>query len=180
MRLAGPRQARRNCLTPSNFLVSFDTAADRVAMRLSARESGELAAFVASHTGLEIGGALGGNIELESDLRLQKVVIGADVDFEDAAASVPAIGWAKLPGEPGAAAMKILLEGGRLVQISEIVDLGSLSGAGEILFNGPEAGPLGIREARFQNLIWPGNDITELPLCQQGGWLAAGRQRKAD
>ena len=81
---------------PSNFLVSFDTAADRVAMRLSARNRPSWR-LVASRTGLEIGGALGGNIELESDLRLQKVVIGADVDFEDAAASVPAIGWAKLP-----------------------------------------------------------------------------------
>ena len=168
---------------PSNFLVSFDTAADRVAMRLGARESAELAAFVASRTGLEIGGALGGNIELESDLRLQKVVIGADVDFEDAAASVPAIGWAKLPGEPGTAAMKILLEGGRLVQISEIVvDSGSLSGAGEILFNGPGAGPLGIREARFQNLIWPGNDITELALSasKADGWQLEGSAKLID
>ena len=62
------------------------------------------------------------------------------------------------------------------------MDSGSLSGAGEILFNGPEAGPLGIREARFQNLIWPGNDITELALSasKADGWQLEGSAKLID
>ena len=171
----------------SDFLVSFDTGADRLSMRLSAQQSAELAGFLASRTGLDISGKMGGSIDLESDMQQRNIQIRVGIDYGAAAASLPAIGWAKLPGEPGIAAMNMTLEEGRLVRISDIViESASLSGTGHILFDGPGSGApvsggaeselFGIREARFSNLIWPGNDIQDMMIraSKADGWQIDG------
>lgn len=167
----------------SNLLVTFDDDTERVSMRVSAQKSAALADMMAARAGIDINGTLAGSVELNSDLQFGNVLIDVGVDFSNAGASVPAIGWAKLPGEPGTAAMTLELEGGRLHRIRDItVTSSSLSATGEAQFNAPDEGPLQLRGATFRDLVWPGNDIQQLTLStdEAGDWRIAGNARLID
>ena len=167
----------------SNLLVTFDDDSERVSMRVSAQKSAALAEMMSARAGIDINGTLAGSIELNSDMQFGNVLIDVGVDFSDAGASVPTIGWAKLPGEPGTAAMTLELDEGRLRRINDItVTSGSLSARGEVQFNAPEDGPLKISGATFRDLVWPGNDIQQLTVstAENGDWRIAGNAKLID
>ena len=88
---------------PVDFVVTEDRLKDRLVFRANAPKAEGLATLMASTTGLDMKGSLGGNIMLVTGSALSDFEIELGLDLADTSIDIPAIGWAKLPAEPGSA-----------------------------------------------------------------------------
>ena len=128
-------------------------------------------------------GGLGGNIILVTGSDLRDFEIELGLDLADTSIAIPAIGWAKLPAEPGRASMRLVLENGAPVAIEDIdIEAGSLAMVGRAGFAALNGNGITISDASFRRLSWPGNDIAMLALSRDvdGNWLITAEAELID
>ena len=119
------------CGAPVDFVVTEDRVKDKLVFRANAPRAEGLAALLASATGLDIKGGLGGTIMLVTGSDLRDFEIELGLDLADTSIAIPAIGWAKLPAEPGRASMRLVLENGAPLASEDIdIEAGSLAMVG--------------------------------------------------
>ena len=168
---------------PVDFVVTEDRVKDKLVFRANAPRAEGLAALLASATGLDMKGGLGGNIMLVTGSDLRDFEIELGLDLADTSIAIPAIGWAKLPAEPGRASMRLVLENGAPVAIEDIdIEAGSLAMVGRAGFAALNGNGITISDASFRRLSWPGNDIAMLALSRDvdGNWLITAEAELID
>jgi len=128
-------------------------------------------------------GSLGGNILLVTGSALTDFEIELSLDLADTSIDIPAIGWAKLPAEPGRASMRLVLKDGAPVAIENIdIEAGSLEVVGRAGFAASKGNGIAVTDASFRRLSWPGNDIGMLELSRDfdGNWLIKAEAKLID
>ena len=168
---------------PVDFVVTEDRLKDRLVFRANAPKAEGLATLMASTTGLDMKGSLGGNIMLVTGSALSDFEIELGLDLADTSIDIPAIGWAKLPAEPGSASMRLVLKDGVPLAIEDIdIEAGSLAMVGRAGFAAPKGNGITISAASFRRLGWPGNDIGMLELSRDvdGDWLITAEAKLID
>ncbi len=152
---------------PVDFVVTNDRDGDLLQVRADAPNAPGLARLASRLSGLEIGGALGGRIELATGIDLADFEVELALDLNDASINVPALAWVKLPAEEGRVTTRLILRKGNLVSIEDI-DLvaGSLKAVGRVDFGQRGDGSFGLTKAVFERLNWPGNDIRTMMLSR--------------
>ena len=150
-----------------DFVVTNDRDRDLLQVKADAPNASGLAVLASQLSGFQIGGALGGNIELATGSDLTDFEVNLDLDLNEASIDVPALAWVKLPAEDGRVTTRLILRDGRLVAIEDIdLAAGSLEAAGRVDFGLRVDGSYGLTEAVFERLSWPGNDITTMTLSR--------------
>ena len=168
---------------PVDFVVTEDRLQDRLVFRANAPKAEGLATLLASATDLDMKGSLGGNIMLVTGSALTDFEIELSLDLADTSIDIPAIGWAKLPAEPGRASMRLVLNNGVPVAIENIdIEAGSLEVVGRAGFAASEGNGFAVADASFRRLSWPGNDIGMLELSRDvdGNWLITAEAKMID
>ena len=168
---------------PIDFVVTEDRLVDKLVFRANAPKAEGLASLMASATDLDMKGSLGGKIMLVTGSALSDFEIELGLDLADTSIDIPAIGWAKLPAEPGKASMRLVLKDGAPVAIEDIdIEAGSLAMVGRAGFAAPKGNGIAVSEASFQRLSWPGNDIGMLELSRDvdGDWLITAEAKLID
>ena len=169
--------------SPVDFVVTEDRLKDKLVFRANAPKAEGLAALIASTTGLDMKGSLGGNIMMVTGSALSDFEIELSLDLAHTSIEIPAIGWAKLPAEPGRASMRLILKDGVPLAIEDIdIEAGSLAMVGRAGFTAPQGNGVAILEASFRRLGWPGNDIGMLELSRDvdGDWLITAEAKLID
>ena len=152
---------------PVDFVVTDDRDSDLLQVKADAPNASGLAALASRLSGFQIGGALGGHIELATGSDLSDFEVDLALDLNDASIDVPALAWVKLPAEDGRVMTRLILRNGRLVAIEDIdLTAGSLEAAGRAGFGLRGDGSYGLTQAVFERLTWPGNDITTMTLSR--------------
>lgn len=168
---------------PVDFVVTNDRDRDLLQVKADASNATGLSILASHLSGFEIGGALGGRIELATGSDLQDFEVDLALDLDDASIDVPALAWVKLPAEDGRVTTRLILRDGRLVSIEDI-DLvaGSLEAAGRVDFGLRGDGVFGLTRAVFERLTWPGNDITTMTLSrdENQNWVAEAEAVQID
>ena len=168
---------------PVDFVVTEDRLQDKLVFRANAPKAEGLATLLASATDLDMKGSLGGNIMLVTGSALTDFEIELSLDLADTSIDIPAIGWAKLPAEPGRASMRLVLKDGAPVAIENIdIEAGSLEVVGRAGFAASEGNGFAVTDASFRRLSWPGNDIGMLELSRDvdGNWLITAEAKMID
>ena len=174
---------RRRCSARRLILSLPRTVSKTSSCSAPTRRAEGLAALLASATGLDMKGGLGGNIMLVTGSDLRDFEIELGLDLADTSIAIPAIGWAKLPAEPGRASMRLVLENGAPVAIEDIdIEAGSLAMVGRAGFAALNGNGITISDASFRRLSWPGNDIAMLALARDfdGNWLITAEAELID
>ncbi len=168
---------------PVDFVVRNDRDSDLLQVKADAPNASGFAALASRLSGLQIGGALGGHIELATGSDLADFEVDLALDLNEASIDVPALAWVKLPAEEGRVTTRLILRDGRLVSIEDI-DLvaGSLEAAGRVDFGPRGDGGFGLTQALFERLTWPGNDITTMTLSrdQNENWVVVAEAAQID
>ncbi len=152
---------------PVDFVVTNDRDEDLLQVKADAPNAFGLATLASRLSGFQIGGALGGHIELATGSDLADFEVDLALDLNEASIDVPALAWVKLPAEDGRVTTRLILRGGRLVAIEDIdLAAGSLEAAGRVDFGLRGDGSYGLTEAVFERLTWPGNDIATMTLSR--------------
>ena len=168
---------------PVDFVVTEDRLKDKLVFRANAPKAEGLATLLASATDLDMKGSLGGNIMLVTGSALSDFEIELNLDLADTSIDIPAIGWAKLPAEPGRASMRLVLKDEAPVAIEDIdIEAGSLAVVGRAGFGVSKGNGIAITDAGFRRLSWPGNDIGMLELSRDvdGDWLITAEAKLID
>ena len=152
---------------PVDFVVTNDRGRDLLQVKADAPNASGFATLASRLSGLKIGGALGGHIELATGSDLTDFEVDLALDLNDASIDVPALAWVKLPAEQGRVTTRLILRDGKLVSIED-VDLaaGSLEAAGRVDFGQRGDDTFGLTQAVFERFTWPGNDITTMTLSR--------------
>jgi hypothetical protein len=168
---------------PVDFVVTDDRDRDLLQVKADAPNAAGIATLASRLSGLQIGGALGGHIELATGRDRADFEVELALDLAEASIDVPALAWVKLPAEAGRVTTRLILRDGRLVSIEDI-DLiaGSLEAVGRIDFGQRDDGSYGLAKAVFERLTWPGNDITTMTLSRDGGenWVIEAEAAQID
>ena len=152
---------------PVDFVLTNDRDKALLQVKADAPNNAGLATLASRLSGLQIGGALGGHIELATGSDLADFEVDLALDLDDASIDVPALAWVKLPAEEGRVTTRLILRDGRLVSIEDIdLAAGSLEAAGRVDFGQRGDDSFGLTQAVFERLTWPGNDITTMTLSR--------------
>ena len=168
---------------PVDFVVTNDREEDLLQVKADAPKAAGLATLAGQLSGLQIGGALGGRVELATGSELKDFEVNLALDLDESSIDVPTLGWVKLPAESGRVTARLVLRDGRLVSIEDIdLAAGSLEAAGRAGFGLRGDGSFGLKDASFKRLTWPGNDLEtfELSRNEDDDWVIAAEAVQID
>ena len=168
---------------PVDFVVTNDRGRDLLQVKADAPNASGFATLASRLSGLKIGGALGGHIELATGSDLTDFEIDLALDLNDASIDVPALAWVKLPAEQGRLTTRLILRDAKLVSIEDIdLAAGSLEASGRVDFGQRGDGSFGLTQAVFERLTWPGNDISTMTLSrdESESWVIEAEAAQID
>ena len=126
---------------------------------VTVKNSEAFTALVAKSVGLDLGGAMGGEIELTHSPKSGQLNIHSAIDFSDTSLHFAKLGLTKLPGDAAQFSADFILNNGSLQAVNNImVDGDFLSADGQISFD--ESGEfLG---AYFEHIAWLNNNFNNV------------------
>ena len=131
----------------------------KMEMSIILNKSEALAAEAMARTGIEFGGKIGGTLTATKTRPSAPLVLDVAINLDDASFNINALGLAKIPGEAGKITALATFEAGKITGIDGIVFEGDvLNARGAMQFNTDGSFHGGV----FNNIAWPGNDITSL------------------
>ena len=160
---------------PSDFSFRSDAVNDNISFIAKAAPSPVMAKLIADLTRFEIGGNVGGNLTIRSDMAFADVDIQLAAEMRSASVNVPQISWAKLPAENGYVRMTFRVQNGRVNSIQDVnISLGSLSVIGQVALG--QGG--NVQGAFLDRIKWPGNDLRDVIIENSGDGMKIGAQAR--
>ena len=131
----------------------------KMELSLILAKSEALTAEAVARTGIDFGGVMSGTVTATRLRPGADITLDAVMNLDDASFNIAALGLAKIPGEAAKVSGLATFEAGKITAIDGIVFEGDvLSGTAAMQFNSDG----GFHGGVFNNIAWPGNDITSL------------------
>jgi hypothetical protein len=149
---------------PGQFNLFYDRAGD-TELEIDMPKSDELTAAIGNVLNVDLLGSSEGTLQARREKGSELFVVNTRVDFVDAAINLDQFGLTKLPGEPAELIGDFTARDGHLREVTRLdleSEFLSINGTASFDEDGEFLG------AYFGEVAWPGNDIREITIEQNG------------